>query len=160
MAVHPDDVIWDVGAGTGGVSVELALAAPEGRVYAVERNPEACELIKKNRRKFCAWNLTLVEGDAPEALLDLPVPDKVFIGGSGGEIRSIIETALEKNSGALICADAIAMETLNSAWATMQQLSLDPEILQVSAARTRPAGTLHLLLAGNPTFIITGNKND
>ena len=160
MAVHPDDVIWDVGAGTGGVSVELALAAPEGRVYAVERNPEACELIKKNRRKFCAWNLTLVEGDAPEALLDLPVPDKVFIGGSGGEIRSIIETALEKNSGALICADAIAMETLNSAWATMQQLSLDPEILQVYAARTRPAGTLHLLLAGNPTFIITGNKND
>lgn len=160
MGVQPEDVIWDVGAGTGGISVELALAANEGTVYSVERNPDACQLIARNREKFCAWNLELVEGEAPDALEDLPVPDKVFIGGSGGEFRAILETVLEKNPEALICADAIAMETLTEAWNSMKDLGLEPSVLQIAAASTRAAGKLHLLLSNNPAFLILGNQND
>ena len=75
LAVTPTDNLWDVGAGTGSVSVELALAAPAGQVYAVECDPKACALIQKNREKFAAYNLTLIEGKAPEALDALPAPD-------------------------------------------------------------------------------------
>ena len=77
LAVRPEDILWDVGAGTGSVSVELALAAPRGRVYAVECRPEGCALIKANREKFRTRNLVLVEGLAPDALSDLPAPDAV-----------------------------------------------------------------------------------
>ena len=84
LAVQPADTLWDVGAGTGSVSVELALAAPRGHVYAVECDPEACGLIRQNRETFHACNPTLVEGRAPAALADLPAPDAVFIGGTKG----------------------------------------------------------------------------
>lgn len=87
LAVQPGDTLWDVGAGTGSVSVELALAAPRGHVYAVECDPEACGLIRQNRERFHACNLTLVEGRAPAALADLPAPDAVFIGGTKGAWR-------------------------------------------------------------------------
>lgn len=160
MQVAPNDIIWDIGAGTGGVSVELALAANEGTVYSVERNPDACQLVARNREKFCAWNLELIEGEAPEVLESLPAPDKVFIGGSGGEFRAILETVLEKNPDALVCADAIAMETVTEAWSSMSALDLDPHVLQISAAATKPAGKLHLLLSNNPAFLIVGNEND
>ena len=86
LAVRPADTLWDVGAGTGSVSVELALAAPQGHVYAVECEPDACALIRRNREKFAAWNLSLIEGRAPAALEALPAPDAVFIGGTKGSM--------------------------------------------------------------------------
>ena len=84
-------MLWDVGAGTGSVSVELALLARRGRVYAVERKGEALSLICANRTRFGAWNLVPVRGTAPAALEDLPAPDGVFVGGSGGELDAILE---------------------------------------------------------------------
>ena len=75
LAVRPTDTLWDVGAGTGSASVELALAAPRGHVYAVECAPDACALIRQNREKFHAYNLSLIEGTAPQVLADLPAPD-------------------------------------------------------------------------------------
>lgn len=97
LAVTPTDTLWDVGAGTGSVSVELALAAPAGQVYAVECDPEACALIQQNREKFSAYNLTLIEGKAPEALDMLPAPDAVFIGGTKGNMDAVIDAVLHKN---------------------------------------------------------------
>ena len=94
LAVAPEHILWDVGAGTGSVSVELALAAPKGRVYAVEYKPEACDLIRQNREAFHTWNLELVPGRAPEALGALPAPVAVFIGGSGGAMDAIVQAAL------------------------------------------------------------------
>lgn len=96
LAVSPADTVWDVGAGTGSVSVELALAAPKGRVYAVECEPDACALIRKNREKFRAYNLTLIEGKAPEALDGLPAPDAVFIGGTKGGMEPCWTRCLPK----------------------------------------------------------------
>ncbi len=158
LEVAPSDVIWDVGAGTGGVSIELALAARQGKVYAVERKPEGVALLRKNRRKFLAWNLTVLEGSAPEALRDLPAPDKVFIGGSGGNLREILTEVLRKNPQAKICADAVTMETLTEAWTAMNELGLSPSVLQISAAQTKELGTFHLLFGNNPAFLLTGQK--
>jgi len=159
LAVAPTDVLWDVGAGTGSVSVELALAAPEGRVFAVECGEEACSLIRANREKFAAWNLRLVEGRAPEALSDLPAPDAVFIGGTKGGMEGIIDLVLAKNENARICVSAIAIETLSAAVAALTKHGLEADVAQIAVSRAKPAGKLHLLMANNPTFLITGERH-
>ena len=158
LAVTPTDTLWDVGAGTGSVSVELALAAPRGRVYAVECVPEACELIRRNREKFAAWNLTLVEGKAPAALEALPAPDAVFIGGTKGGMEAVVDAVLAKNANARICISAIALETLSAAVAALTAHGLSAEVTQLAVSRTKPAGRLHLLMANNPIFLITGER--
>ena len=158
LAVMPTDTLWDVGAGTGSVSVELALAAPKGRVYAVECEPDACELIRKNRAKFHACNLILIEGRAPDVLADLPAPDAVFIGGTKGGMEAVVDTVLARNPNARICISAIALETLSAAVAALTAHGLAAEVTQIAVSRTRPAGRLHLLMANNPIFLITGER--
>ena len=139
LAPGPEDTVWDVGAGTGSVSVELALAA----------------LIEENRRRFGAWNLRLVRGRAPEALSSLPAPDAVFIGGSEGQLESIVDAALAKNPGVRLCVSAIALETLSAALAVFAARGLDAEVTQIAVSRARPGARLHLLLANNPVFLVT-----
>ena len=156
LAVQPGDTLWDVGAGTGSVSVELALAAPRGHVYAVECDPEACGLIRQNRETFHACNLTLVEGRAPAALADLPAPDAVFIGGTKGGMEAVVDTVLARNPNARICISAIALETLSAAVAALTAHGLAAEVTQIAVSRTRPTGRLHMLMANNPIFLITG----
>ena len=158
LAVRPTDTLWDVGAGTGSVSVELALAAPRGRVYAVECDPEACALIRKNRECFAAWNLTLIEGKAPQALEALPAPDAVFLGGTKGSMEAVVDAVLAKNPQARLCISAIALETLSVAVAALTARGLTAEVTQIAVSRTKPAGRLHLLMANNPIFLITGER--
>lgn len=157
LAVSPADVLWDVGAGTGSVSVELALAAPEGQVFAVECQEEACALIWANREKFSAWNIQLAEGRAPEALAGLPAPDAVFIGGTKGNMEEVVDAVLEKNEKTRICISAIAVESLSAAVAALTKHGLEVNVTQIAVSRTKPAGKLHLLTAQNPIFLITGN---
>lgn len=156
LAVRPEDILWDVGAGTGSVSVELALAAPRGRVYAVECRPEGCALIKANREKFRTRNLVLVEGLAPAALSDLPVPDAVFIGGSKGSLAAIVDAALDKNPDARICVSAIALETLSAAVAALTAKGRTVQVSQIAVSRAKAVGGLHLMMAQNPIYLITG----
>lgn len=155
LGVQPGELLWDVGAGTGSVSVELALAAPRGRVYAVECDPEACALIRQNKEKFAVRNLTLVEGTAPAALENLPAPDAVFIGGTKGNMAAVVEAALARNPAARICISAIALETLSAAVAALTAHGLQAEVCQISVSRAKAAGKLHLLMANNPIFLIT-----
>ncbi len=156
LAVRPEDILWDVGAGTGSVSVELALAAPRGRVYAVECRPEGCALIKANREKFRTRNLVLVEGLAPDALSDLPAPDAVFIGGSKGSLAAIVDAALDKNPDARICVSAIALETLSAAVAALTAQGRTVQVSQIAVSRAKAVGGLHLMMAQNPIYLITG----
>lgn len=156
LAVRPEDILWDVGAGTGSVSVELALAAPRGRVYAVECRPEGCALIKANREKFRTRNLVLVEGLAPDALSDLPAPDAVFIGGSKGSLAAIVDAALDKNPDARICVSAIALETLSAAAAALTAKGRTVQVSQIAVSRAKAVGGLHLMMAQNPIYLITG----
>ena len=155
LAPGPEDTVWDVGAGTGSVSVELALAARRGQAWAVETREEACALIEENRRRFGAWNLRLVRGRAPEALSSLPAPDAVFIGGSGGQLAGIVDAALAKNPEVRLCVSAIALETLSAALAVFAARGLEAEVTQIAVSRARPGARLHLLLANNPVFLVT-----
>lgn len=160
LGVRPGDTVWDVGAGTGSVSVELALAARYGSTYAVECNPQACELIAENRKKFGAWNLHITEGFAPEALEALPSPDAVFIGGSKGNLEPIIADAVSKNPGVRICVSAIALETLSQAVAALCAHGRKAQVSQISVSRSKKIGQLHLMMSNNPVFLITGECDD
>lgn len=157
LAVAPNEVCWDVGAGTGSVSVELSLQCREA--WALEREERALALIEENRKKFGAWNLHIKAGEAPEALKDLPAPDKVFIGGSGGKLREIVSMVSAANPNARVCISAIALETLHTALAVLEELGYEAEVAQISVSRARKAGELHLLMAQNPVFLITGERS-
>ncbi len=158
LSVRECDVLWDIGAGTGSVSVEMALAAPRGEVYAVECVEEACALIETNRKRFCAWNLTLVQAKAPDGLADLPAPNAVFIGGTRGQLDGILDAALAKNPRVRIVTTAIALESLQRAQESLTARGYELEITQIQVSRARKAGGLHLMMAENPIYLITGEK--
>ena len=149
------DTVWDVGAGTGSVSIEAALVARAGSVWAVERNATGVRLIRENADAFGCGNVHAVPGVAPEALAKLPVPDAVFVGGSAGELPSIVEAALEKNSQVRLCVPCVTVETLTEACALLSGSRFKEfEACQVSAARAEAVGSHHLMKAQNPVFLV------
>lgn len=150
------DTVWDVGAGTGSVSIEVALVARAGSVWAVERNATGVRLIRENADAFGCGNVHAVPGVAPEALAKLPVPDAVFVGGSAGELPSIVEAALEKNSQVRLCVPCVTVETLTEACALLSGSRFKGfEACQVSAARAEAVGSHHLMKAQNPVFLVS-----
>ena len=160
LEVQPHDTVWDVGAGTGAVTLELARKASDGLVYAVERKPEAVALLHENRRRLGGYNVRIIEGAAPDALEALPAPDRVFIGGSGGAMRRILEIAKQKNPAVRVVVNAIALETLHETQAALSALGFaDVEITQLSAARGRSVGAYTMMTANNPVFILSGGGN-
>ena len=156
LALTENAVCWDVGAGTGSVSVEMALQARLGQVYAVEKKPSALALLEENRRRFGLENLTTVSGSAPEALEARPPPRLVFLGGSSGRLREILALALEKNPAVRITAAAVTLETAAELTACAKSLSLaEWEAVSLSAARSREIGAYHLMAAQNPVWLYT-----
>ena len=153
LALCPGETVWDVGAGTGSVSLEMAYANGGAPVWAVERLPEACAVLEANRRRLGGWNVRPVSGEAPAALAGLPAPDVVFIGGTRGRLGPILDAALAANPAARICLTAIALETLAAALDACAARGLEAEITQIAAAHA--AGRPHLLRAANPVFLIT-----
>ena len=149
-------VIYDIGAGTGSVAVEAALAAWQGQVYAIERKREALDLIRENARRFGTDNVTVVPGEAPEALDGLPAPDGVFIGGSGGKLPEILEAVFAKNPKARVVLNAVTLETVAEAVACMKKWNLqEEEVVQLNVSRARRAGAYHLMEGQNPIYIIS-----
>lgn len=156
MQLFDGSVVYDVGAGTGSVAIETALRIPKGEVYAIERKPEALELIAKNQKKFGADNLTIVSGEAPEVLAELPVPDVVFIGGSGGNLEKILDCVVEKNPKVRIVINAIALETVAEAINDMKQRTIhDEEIVQLQVAKGRKLGAYHMMTGQNPIYVMS-----
>ena len=156
LRIASTHTVWDVGAGTGSVSVEAALAASRGIVCAIERNADAIELLGTNRAAHRLPNLAIVEGEAPAALVGLPAPDRVFIGGSAGNLDAIVEAALNANPLVRICITAVTLETLSCALACLRDRGVeDADIVQVSVARADNVGSYHLMRAENPVYIIT-----
>lgn len=150
------DTVWDVGAGTGSVSIEAALVARAGSVWAVERNAAGVRLIRENADAFGCGNVRAVPGVAPEALAKLPVPDAVFVGGSAGELPSIVEAALEKNSQVRLCVPCVTVETLTEACTLLSGSRFKGfEACQLSAARAEAVGSHHLMKAQNPVFLVS-----
>ena len=157
LAIRPDSVVWDVGAGTGSVSAACAMAAWQGQVWAVEKESEALELIRQNREALGLWNLRVIEGEAPVALAELPRPDCVFIGGSSGSMAEIFRVVLEKNPAARICLTAVSLESLTDGLTCMQQFALDHvDVTQISAAQSKTLGKYHMMMGQNPVWILSG----
>ena len=157
LRLTPSCIVWDVGAGTGSVSVECALTAEKGRVFAVERDGEALSLLEQNREKFGAWNMEIVAGEAPQILEELPKPDRVFVGGSGGNLEEILRAALQKNPVVRVAVTAVTLETLAEAARCFELFELEnTEITELSVAKARLAGSYHLMQAHNPVWILSG----
>lgn len=154
LGLTRDAICWDVGAGTGSISVEMALQAREGTVYAIEKNAAALALLEENRAKFHTSNLEIIPGDAPAACEMLSAPTHVFLGGSSGRLRGIIDLLLEKNPGVRIAAAAVTLESA----AELTALMKDPRFAECSvvcltAARGREAGAYHLMMGQNPVYL-------
>ena len=156
LELSDDAVVYDIGAGTGSVAVEAALTAVSGTVYAIERDPEAVGLIEANAERFGATNLVAVAGTAPEALVDLPPPTHVFVGGSAGRLESILAAAIDANPAVRIAINAVTLETLSEATACIGRLGLkDDETVCVNISTARKAGGYRLMTANNPVHIIS-----
>ncbi len=156
LKLSRDSVCWDVGAGTGSVSLEMARAAEDGFVYAVEKEDDAAELIEKNMKHLGVTNVQVIKGLAPEALEDLPAPTHVFIGGSSGSMIPIIEKALEKNPSVRVVMNTVTVESLGDVSEAVKALGLiNEDYVQLSAARGRKLGRYHLMTAQNPVFIVS-----
>lgn len=155
LRLNEDSVVWDVGAGTGSVSIECALSCPAGRVFAVEKKEAALALLAENKARFHASNLTIVGGTAPEALEELPAPDRVFLGGTSGELSEILDVIFRKNPAARVVCTAVTLETVAEAARLFANLE-GADMVQVSATRTRQAGRYHLMDAQNPVWIFSG----
>ena len=160
LELTKDAVLYDIGAGTGSVSVEAALQSPEIRVYAVEKKPEGIDLIRENKIKFRTDNLEIIEGTAPEVLDNLEIPTHVFIGGSSGNLKEILKCVRRKNPNVRIVMNVISLETIKESMEALEEgLLTNPEILQISASRSRKLGAYHMMTGMNPVYIITdGSK--
>lgn len=156
LALTERSVVWDIGAGTGSVSVEMALQAGKGHVYAIEKKPNAVALLQENCRKFRTDNLTVVPGTAPDACSHLCPPTHAFIGGSCGNMKQIIALLLEKNPDVRIVATAIALESVAELTACMNHFPFpETEVVSLSVARNRKAGPYNLMSGQNPIYIFT-----
>ena len=156
MELTENAVVYDIGAGTGSVSVEAARSGDKIRVYAIEKKPEAAELLKQNQKKFRTDGIHIIKGVAPDALRELEPPTHVFIGGSSGNLREILCTVLDKNPSARIVINAISLETVGEVMDAIEEgLLRDAQITQIMASRARVLGRYHMMTGQNPVYIIS-----
>ncbi|MDD6383691.1 precorrin-6Y C5,15-methyltransferase (decarboxylating) subunit CbiT [Mitsuokella sp.] len=156
--IHPQDVVYDIGAGTGSLSVEAAGLAREGRVYALERNAEAVALIEANKKQFGLDNVEALHREAPDGLEELPAPDVVLIGGSGKHLNAILETVTEKLvPGGRVVLNCITLQTVMTAISFLRRHEdiYTYDAIQVQVSRLQRVGPYDMAKAMNPIYIIT-----
>lgn len=155
-----DSTLWDVGAGSGAVSIEACALLPRGRVFAVERHPERIATIRENVRTFGAWQVCPVEGQAPDCLAALPDPDRIFLGGGlagdGGDLLDALCARLAP--GGRIAANTVLLDSLGGLLRRFQSLGWPVEARQVQAALFEPLAGDVRLAAQNPVFIVAADK--
>ena len=150
-----DNIVYDIGAGTGSVSVEAALKVPDGHVYAFEQKEEGCALIRANAEKAGVKNLTVVPGKAPESLYGYPAPDRVFLGGSSGNMEEILDLVTELNPAVQIVINVIALESLSQAMEWFRKKGWEPEVVCMQVSRAAKRGPYHMMQAQNPIYMLT-----
>jgi len=159
LRLTEDSKIIDIGAGTGSVTVECALIAKSGVVYSLERNTEALSLIKRNCEKFNASNVVMIDGEAPGSIEKAGSFDRAFIGGSGGNIREILDSVHGKiEDGGRIVATAVTLDTLFKVRSYFKNMKYNFEIIQASITRVSDTGNVSMFTALNPVFIISAER--
>jgi precorrin-6Y C5,15-methyltransferase (decarboxylating) len=156
LALKPGQIIWDIGAGTGSVSIEIARLFPTSKVYAIEKTAAGTALISQNCRRFQVENVISIHGNAPEILHALPNPNRIFIGGSGGNLSQILDACSRlAPSGVLVLALA-TLEHLNTALDWLKATSnWNYQLLQVQLSRSVPIGNLTRFAPLNPVTIVS-----
>ncbi len=160
LDLRKNAIVYDVGAGTGSVSIEVARLLEDGKVYAIEKNAEAQKLIEENRKKFHLSNVKIVGEEATACIDSLPIPTHVFIGGSSGNLSRILELVFSKNPKARVVLNAVSLECLGETVNLVKTLPVkETEIVQVSVAKSKELGDYHLMMGQNPVYVIsfTGN---
>ena len=157
LNLNRDSIAWDIGAGTGSVTIEMALAAADGEVYAIEKKPAAAALIEENARRFGTPNVEVHVGTAPEALTDLPAPTHAVIGGSSGNMKEILQLLLAKNPQVRVVIHAIPLESVAEANSCFKELGFtDVDITQIQAAKAKKVGPYEMMMGQNPVYIFAG----
>ena len=159
--ISKDDIVWDIGAGTGSLSIEAARIAENGHVYSIERNHEGIELIKKNAEKFGVTNLTTIEAEAPEGMDRMPDCDAAIIGGSGRHLEPILDVInAHLKTGGRIVLNCITIQTLSSCLEYMRNHKdqFTYEAMQVQVNRLEAVGPYDMAKAINPIYIVTCKK--
>lgn len=161
LSIERGAVVWDIGAGCGSVSVEAALMARPGRVWAVEKEAGRVKDIRANKEKFKAGNLEIISGLAPGCMRDkkLPAPDAVFVGGGGAGLLEILRfVARRVKKGGRVVVNAVTLESAYGAFEFFRKKGWERELSVVNLSKARSLGELNLLKANNPVFIIRGTK--
>jgi len=160
--LKPGLVVWDIGAGTGSLTVEAAIRTPGGRVFAVEQKEEGAGLIGENCRRFHVDNVTVITGRAPAVLTGLPAPDRVLVGGSGGELEDILaECALRMKPGGIVVVNALTVATLGRSLAILGDAPFTAlDGLQAQVSRLDRLGGEWFFRAQNAVWIISAERGD
>ena len=161
LRLKNNSIVYDIGAGTGSVSIECGLICKYGQVYAVEKDNEGLELIEKNAGKFGVQNISIVNGEAPAALNGLTLPDRIFIGGTGGNMGEIINWISKVCTDVRIVANTVTIESTYEAIEGLKSRGFrNIETVNLSVSRSREAGGKHLMVAANPIYIISADKGE
>jgi len=159
LKLRHDMCLWDIGAGSGSICIEADHLLPNGRIFAIERNEECLQFIRENLQKFSTRNVSLVEGGAPDCLEELPDPDRVFIGGSGGRLWDILDAVDQRlATDGRIVLNAITLDTLTAANEYFGNTGYQVEVVAVNIARTRPHSDYKMFEAYDPVYILTAVK--
>lgn len=151
-------VFWDIGAGSGSVSIEAARLYPGLRIIAVEKDKVQVENIRKNIDKYAVPNIEVIDGSAPQVLENVPAPERVFIGGSGGNMSNIVSIACRNMPSGIIVINATTLETLNEAVESLKSNDMTVDVCEVSISRSKTVGDKLHMSALNPIFIVKGEK--
>ncbi len=160
LKLRHDMCLWDVGAGSGSVSIEASLLVPSGKVFALEKKPERIRQIEINKNRFGVTNLEIVHAVLPDGLERLPQPDRIFIGGGGRDLQQIINVAVPfLKPGGLVVVNTVLMQNIQTAAETLKALNFKPSIVQVQISRSQDMPWGDRLEAQNPVWIVTGIRN-
>ena len=154
-----DHILWDLGAGSGSISIEASLFIKKGRIFALEKEPDRIKQIEKNKKKFCVTNLIVQGAKLPEGLKELPAPDRIFIGGGGRDLEKIIRAAITylKVNG-IVVINTVLLQNIELAFQTLNHAGFKTDIIgmQINRGRKMPWG--NRFEAQNPVWIITGER--
>lgn len=158
LGLSADSILYDVGSGTGSIAIESACIAESIEVFAIETNPDAVELIKKNKEKFNAQNIQIIHGFAPDAFEKLPSPTHAFIGGTKGNLKQILGALNKKNPSMKIVMNAVSLESLSEMTEAIKEFPVTgDEVIQVAISKAKKNGNYHMMQAANPVFIFSFN---